>query len=60
MSNIYEKERLLYFEEQKVICKNRLDMAMKNTDNWDIINKYGKEYGYYSDIVKMLKESINR
>lgn len=59
MEKIYEKERLSYFEEQKVICRNRLDIAMKNTDNFDIINKYGKEYGYYSDIVKMLKEQMN-
>ena len=60
MDKIYEKERLLYFEEQKAVCKNRLDMTMKNTDDFDIINKYGKEYGYYSDIVKMLKEQVSR
>lgn len=58
MNNIYEKERLTYFKEQKAIYKNRLDMAMKNTDNFDVINKYGKEYGYYSDIVKMLEEQM--
>jgi hypothetical protein len=58
MNNIYEKERLTYFKEQKSIYKNRLDVAMKNTDNFDVINKYGKEYGYYSDIVKMLEEQM--
>lgn len=58
MDHTYEKERLLYFENQKTICHNKLELAMKNTDNWDTINKYGKEYGYYSDIVKMLKEQM--
>ena len=58
MNNIYEKERLTYFKEQKAIYKNRVDMAMKNTDDFNIINKYGKEYGYYSDIVKMLEEQM--
>ena len=58
MDGAYEKERLSYFENQKVICKNRLDLAIKNTDNWDIIDKYGKEYGYYNDVVKMLKEQM--
>ena len=60
MNKIYEKERLTYFEKQKDICKNRVDTAMKNTDDIDIINKYGKEYGYYSDVVNMLKEQMNR
>lgn len=60
MDKIYEKERLSYFEDQKAICYCRLEIAMKNTDNFDIIDKYGKEYGYYSDIVKMLNEQINR
>lgn len=59
MDKFYEKERLSYFEGQQVVYKNRLDMAMKNTDDFDIINKYGKEYGYYSDIVRMLKEQMN-
>lgn len=60
MDKIYEKERLSYFEQQKAICKNRLEIAMKNTDDFDIIDKYGKEYGYYCDIIKMLNEQINR
>ena len=60
MNKIYEKERLTYFEQQKNICKNRVDVAMKNTDDIDIINKYGKEYGYYSDIVKILKEQTHK
>lgn len=58
MNDIYEKERLTYFKEQKSIHRNRLDMAMKNTDDFDVVNKYGKEYGYYSDIVKMLEEQM--
>lgn len=59
MDKIYEKERLSYFEQQKTICKNRLEIAMKNTDDFDIIDKYGKEYGYYCDIIKMLNEQMN-
>lgn len=40
-------------------CNGVEKEKMKNTDDFDIINKYGKEYGYYSDIVKMLKEQMN-
>lgn len=58
MNNSYEKERLAYFKEQKDIHKNRLDMTMKNTDDFDIVNEYGKEYGYYSDVVNMLEEQM--